>query len=182
MTSHEGRVEIVTNTGTKLEASTDMLLAVRNDAEQARYEKSRHADILHRWDGGVDAGMDLTRGNSETRSFRLALRAVRFVSPNRLTVYGSSIRSFDDLPTTADEAWGGMRFDHDFSSLLFEFANADFMGDGLQDLNLRSVLGGGIGYHVVRRERAAFDLLGGVNFTRENYDQVQRNLMAGQVW
>lgn len=72
VTSHEGRVEIVTDTGTTLEASTDMLLAVRNDAEQARYEKSRHADILHRWDGGVDAGMDLTRGNSETRSFRLA--------------------------------------------------------------------------------------------------------------
>ena len=55
------------------------------------------------------------------------------------------------------------------------------MTDDLQDLNLRSVLGGGAGYHLIKRDRATLDFLGGANFTRENYVEVQRNLMAGQV-
>ena len=108
------------------------------------------------------------------------------MSSNRLTLYAASLRSFDDLPhanphTTVDENRGGVFFDHDFLSRFFAFGNADFMSDGLQDLNLRSVLGGGIGYHLVRNDRATFDLLGGVNFTHENYDEIQRSLLAGQV-
>jgi len=55
------------------------------------------------------------------------------------------------------------------------------MSDGLQDLNLRSVLGGGVGYHLIKRERTRLQLLGGANFTRENYVETQRNLAAGQV-
>jgi hypothetical protein len=61
------------------------------------------------------------------------------------------------------------------------FANTDFMTDGLQDLNLRSVVGGGIGYHLINRDNATLNLLGGANFKRENYVEVQRNLAAGQV-
>lgn len=68
-----------------------------------------------------------------------------------------------------------------FTSRFFAFANADFMSDGLQDLNLRSVLGGGLGYRLIKREWTTPDLLGGANFTRENYVEIQRNLGAGQV-
>ena len=38
-----------------------------------------------------------------------------------------------------------------------------------------------MGYHLIKRERTTLDLLGGANFTRENYIEVQRNLGAGQV-
>jgi hypothetical protein len=105
---------------------------------------------------------DVTRGNNYTRSFRLAFRAARKVLRNRLTAYAASLRSFDDLPTaqphtTSDLTQGGARLDHDYSSRFFVFGNSDFMSNGLQDLNLRSVLGGGVGRHLVNRDRATLD-------------------------
>jgi putative salt-induced outer membrane protein len=128
----------------------------------------------------------LTRGNSETKNFRLAFRAARKRSRNELILYAQSIYALDDLPTarphiTANENSGGARVGHDLTERIFLFSNTDFMSDGLQDLNLRFVLGGGVGYHVMKRDRTTLDILGGMNFTHEDYVEIQRNLGAGQV-
>ena len=186
MTTREGKVKIVTDTGVTVEASKESVVALRNNAEQLAYEKSQHRSLLHGWDGGLDAGLELTRGTSKTRNFRFAFGAVRKVSRKELTLYAESLYSIDDVAgarphVTANVNRGGARFDHDFVSRLFVFANTDFMTDGLQDLNLRSVVGGGIGYHLINRDNVTLNLLGGANFTRENYAEVQRNLAAGQV-
>jgi putative salt-induced outer membrane protein YdiY len=188
MATRGGKLEIATGAGNPVEVSKDCVVALRNDAEQLAYEKSQHRSLLHGWDGGLDAGFQLTRGNSKTRNFRFAFGAVRKVSRDELILYAESLYSIDDVAgasphVTANVNRGGARFDHDFVSIsrLFVFANTDFMSDGLQDLNLRSVVGGGIGYHLINRDNATLKLLGGVNFTRENYVEIQRNLAAGQV-
>lgn len=185
VTTHDGTFEIATDSGRLVEAPQDSLLLMRNDAEQLAYENSQNKGLLRGWEGGLDAGFEFTRGNADTKNIRFALNAARKTSRHRLTVYAESIYSTDDLPTarphvTANENRGGARFDREFTSRFFVFANADFMTDALQDLNLRSVLGGGVGYHLINRERATLDLLGGVNFTRESYSEIQRNFAAGQ--
>ena len=186
ITTREGKLEIVTNRGGTVELPKESVVALRNDAEQSAYERSLHKSLLRGWDGSLDAGLELTRGNSETRNFRIAFRATRKVARNELVLYAESLYAIDDLTGAsphiiANEDKGGARFARNFSSRLFAFANADFMSDGLQDLNLRSVLGGGIGYHLIKSDRATLKLLGGANFTRENYVEIQRNLAAGQV-
>lgn len=186
MIARDGKCKIVTNTGVTVEASKESVVALRNNDEQLAYEKSQHRSLLHGWNGGLDAGVELTRGNSKTRNFRFAFGAVRKVSREQLTLYAESLYSIDDVAgaqphVTANVNRGGARFDHDFLSRWFVFANADFMTDGLQDLTLRSVGGGGIGYHLINRDNISLNLLGGANFTRENYVEVQRALAAGQV-
>jgi len=186
VTTRDGRLQVVTKTGVAIEMPKESVVALRNDTEQVAYEKSQHPSLLQGWDGGLDAGLELTRGNSDTRNFRFAFGAVRKVSRDELTLYSESLYSFDDVAgarphVTANLNRGGVRFDRNFVSQFFVFANADFMSDGLQDLNLRSVLGGGIGYHVIKRDKTTLDLLGGANFTREDYAEIQRNLAAGQV-
>ena len=186
MKARESGVEIVTNTGRTLETSKESVVALRNDAEQAAYEKSRKTSMLHRWGGNLDAGIEMTRGNSYTRNFRLGFLAERKVSRDRLTLYASSFRSFDDLPialphTTANLSRGGARLERDYGSRRFVFGNTDFMSDALQDLNLRSVLGGGLGFHLIQGDRTSLDVLGGVNFTHEAYVEMRRSLLAGQV-
>jgi len=42
----------------------------------------------------------------------------------------------------------------------------------LQDLNLRSVVGGGLGWHAIKRDSTPLDILAGVNYTNENYMQI----------
>jgi putative salt-induced outer membrane protein YdiY len=185
VTTHEERLEVATNTGA-VEAPKESIVALRSDAEQSAYERSRRGSLLYGWDGGVDVGFELTRGNSDTRDFRLAFRAARKKARDQLTLYAQSIYSLDDLPNarphiTANENSGGVRFAHDLTERFFLFSNTDLMSDGLQDLNLRFVLGGGLGYHTIKRERITLDLLGGMNFTHEDYVEIQRNLAAGQV-
>lgn len=185
MTIRDETLTIQTSAGPTLEAPKESVLALRNDAEQSAYEKSPHPGFLQGWSGALDGGFELTRGNSETKNFRLAFRTRRKTLRDELVLYTESLYSIDDLPSarphiTANENRGGARFDHDFTSRFFVFANTDFMTDALQDLNLRSVLGGGGGYHLIKGDKATLNLLGGANFTRENYVDIQRNLMAGQ--
>jgi putative salt-induced outer membrane protein len=45
-------------------------------------------------------------------------------------------------------------------------------------LNLRSVFGGGLGYHAIKNDNTTLDFLGGLNYTRESYTTLQRNLVA----
>ena len=183
--TRQGIIEVATSMGDTVEAPKESVVALRDNAEQLAYEKSQHPGLLQAWEGGLDAGLELTQGNSDTRNFRFAFRAERKISREKLTLYAESIYSLDDLPNarphvTANENRGGARFDRDLTSRIFIFANTDFMSDDLQDLNLRSVLGGGVGYHLIKRDRTTLDLLGGANFTRENYVEVQRNLAAWQ--
>jgi putative salt-induced outer membrane protein YdiY len=185
VTTHDGTMEIATNRWLSLEAPQDSLQVMRNDAEQLAYENPPNKALLRGWEGGLDAGFELTRGNSDTKNFRFALNAAHKTSRDKVTVYAESIYSTDDLPTarphvSANENKGGARFDREFTPRFFLFANAGFMNDALQDLNLRSVLGGGVGYHLIKRERATLELLGGANFTRESYVEIQRNFAAGQ--
>lgn len=186
MTMREGTLQIATSAGPTLQIQEQNLVALRNRTEQLAYEQSQHPNLLSGWNGGLDCGFELTRGNSDTRNFRFAFRASRKVSTNELSLYNESIYSIDDLPTarphvTANQQRGGVRFYHDLTSRVFAFANNDLMTDALQDLNLRTVIGGGVGYHLMKRDGISFDLLGGANFTREDYVEVQRNLMAGQL-
>jgi len=111
VTTREGTLEIATDSGATVEAPKESIVALRNDAEQLAYEKSQHRSLLRGWDGGLDAGLELTRGNSETRNFRLAFRAARRVSRDKLTLYAESLYSIDDLPKaqphiTANESRG----------------------------------------------------------------------------
>ena len=43
------------------------------------------------------------------------------------------------------------------------------MSDALQALNLRSVVTVGLGLHAIKSDKTTLDLLGGINYTRENY-------------
>jgi hypothetical protein len=56
--------------------------------------------------------------------------------------------------------------------------SADFFADELQGLNLRSVLGGGAGLHVIKNDSTTLYLLAGANYTREAYTVFTRNFAA----
>jgi len=90
---------------------------------------------------------------------------------------------------TASEILGGARYDRNIAKTLFAFASGDFMHDALQGLNLRGIYSGGLAAHVIHSSSTTFDVLGGVNYTRETYtsnassgipagENVARNLPA----
>jgi putative salt-induced outer membrane protein YdiY len=156
---------------------------IRNDAEEAAYDKSLHPRLTQGWAGGANVSFALTRGNSETKNLALAFIADRKTGRDHLGLYANSVFATNDAvgavpPTTAQATQGGARYDRDFGARTFAFVGADFQTDALQSLNLRSVFGGGLGVHFIKSDHTTLDFLGGVNYTRENYDTLQRNLIA----
>jgi putative salt-induced outer membrane protein YdiY len=179
----DGNLAVATTSqGTVTESKTDVK-TLRSDAEWTTYEKSLHPPLTRGWEGGANVGFALTRGNSQTKNLALAFTADRKTSNDQIALYTNSVYATNDAPgavpaTTANTIQGGIRYDRDLTKRLFAFVGADFQTDDLQALNLRSVLGGGLGYHAIRNDRTTLDFLGGLNYTHENYTTFNRNFAA----
>ena len=182
VTTKDGHFEIATSSG-PVETTRADISAIRGEGEEATYQKSLHPGLLEEWNGGANVAFALTRGNSQTKNLALAFTAVRETLHDKLGLYTTSVYATNDAPgavppTTANAIQAGARYDHDLTKLIFAFVTADFQTDALQGLNLRSVPGAGIGFHVIKNNYTTLDLLAGANYTRENYTTLTRNFAA----
>jgi putative salt-induced outer membrane protein YdiY len=120
-----------------------------------------------------DSGLALTRGNSSTASYTLSAKAIRETSRDKLTLYSTYVYASDNtiVPsrTTANAIRAGLRGDLDISPRVFVFAFADYETNELQNLDLRQVYGGGLGYHLVKTDRTVFDVFGGFSYDRDAF-------------
>lgn len=182
----DGTFVVATKSGGNVETPKDSISVIRNNNEQLSYDKSLNPGLREGWTGGTNVGFALTRGNSQTKNLSLAFNAARKTLNDKLGLYMNTVYATNDAPgavpgTTANAIQGGLRYDHDISPRVFGFGSADFQEDSLQSLNLRSIFGGGLGFHMIKSESTTLDLLGGINYTRENYDAFTRNFAAATV-
>ena len=63
----------------------------------------------------------------------------------------------------------GLEYDYNLGPRLFANATATFISNALQDLDLRSIYGGGLGMHAIKSSSTTLDLIGGLNYTHETY-------------
>jgi putative salt-induced outer membrane protein len=119
----------------------------------------------------LDTGLSVTRGNSATLSYNLSAKAVRATTRDKISAYATAVYASDDTSppgrTTAHAIRGGLRGDFNVSEKRFVFGFTDFEYDEFQDLYLRNVLGGGLGYHVIKTRNTDFDVLGGGDYEQE---------------
>ena len=147
--------------------------AIRDQTEQAKYERLQHPGLLDLWAGAFDLGLALARGNARTATFTTAFNAARPTRNDKTTVYYNQIYSSATVngksATTAEAVRGGLSYDHNLSSRLFFNVLNDYEYDRFQNLDLRFVAGGGLGYHALKSERTKLDLLGGGDFNHESF-------------
>ena len=172
VTTSGGKLEVATKSGGTVEAPPAEVAVIRNDAEQTAYDKSLHPGLLHGWNGGINVGFSLARGNSETTNLALGINAIHPTENDKTTIYLTSIETNNQLATpstVANLVTAGIRYDHNINPRVFGFVGADFMSNALQDLDLRGVYGGGLGYHAIKSDQTTLDLLAGLNYTHETY-------------
>jgi len=173
VTTTDGKLQIATKTAGTVEAPKEDVTLIRNDAEQQAYEKSLHPGILHGWEGGVNLGFSVARGNSETENLSLAFNADHTTLNDKITLYATSINTTNNLATPSTVAaltQGGFRYDRNIdSNRIFVFGAADYMTNALQFLDLRQVYSGGFGFHAIKSDATMLDFLGGLNYTHETY-------------
>ena len=177
VTATGNKIEVATNETGAVTASKEAVAAVRNDAEQKAYddqiERLRHPHLTDFWSGLLDTGLSLTRGNSDSLTYSLAGKAARVTDRDKIMVYSNAIYAKSTVNgasnTTAHTIRGGVRGDLNVGEKLFVFGFTDFEYDAFQHLDLRNVVGGGLGYHAVKRAKTTFDLFGGGSFEQEYF-------------
>ncbi|MCS6952317.1 MAG: DUF481 domain-containing protein [Bryobacteraceae bacterium] len=120
-------------------------------------------------EGSVDVGYSLARGNSRLNQSSLGVRAQYRAPAWRAQADASSLFSRQPgSPSTSRHA-GSLRLDRFLGTETFVFALSSLERDERQLLDLRTNLGGGFGWKVVRSPRTELSLLGGATFVNEDF-------------
>jgi putative salt-induced outer membrane protein YdiY len=183
-----------------VEAPLATVAAVRNqeaqDAYVAEIERLRDPKLTDFWRGFFDSGLALTAGNAETTTFSNAAGATRQTKRDKINLYFTSVYAKAQTlnpetdeklsAATANAIRGGTRYEVNVNDKLFTFGFLDLEFDEFQGLDLRNVIGGGLGYHVVKNERTTFDLFGGASYNQEFFqDDITRRsaeIVAGETF
>ncbi len=175
----DGKIEVQTTEAGKVTITKEAIQLIRSKEEQSAYQaeidRLRHPKLSDFWSGLVDAGFSATRGNADTTTFNLGMQAARITPRDRLGVYAASLlaknkdKTTGETVTTAKAIRGGLRYDFNLSDKLFAFALSDLEHDRFQQLDLRLVLGGGLGFHAKKTERTRLDLFAGGSLNQEYF-------------
>jgi putative salt-induced outer membrane protein len=172
--AREGRYEVLgKETASPVRVEAEAIEAIRSVAEQATFERLRNPGWLDLWNGGVDFGYSLTTGNTRTNNLTLGGTLGRQTPRDKTSFYATYINAQNKTrgiaETTANAIRGGGRYESSVSSRLSGFGFADLEYNQIQLLDLRTVLGGGLGWSVIKRERGQLQLFGGGSYNREAF-------------
>lgn len=188
VTTSGRQLSIATQNAGTVAITKDAVQAIRNREEQSAYEKEverfRNPGLLDLWAGYVDTGLALTRGNSHITTFTLGANATRATTRDKIAFYLTSLYSSQRLRgisgATANARRGGVRYDLNLSGKIFGFGFTDLESDQFQNLDLRWVVGGGLGHHVYNKEKSFLDVFGGGSLNKEFFaNNIQRS--SGEV-
>jgi putative salt-induced outer membrane protein YdiY len=169
----DGKLEIATEDA-KLSVTPAEVATIRNADEQSAYERLQKPGWGEPWNGGGSVGLAGTSGNARALTFTASINAARVTNTDKTLVYFSAIESSalsnGKNSDTAQAVRGGVGYDHNLTSRLFFNAFNDYEYDKFQNLDLRFVVGAGLGFHVVKTERNLLDVLGGVDFNHSSFN------------
>ena len=185
-TKEEENIEVETQDAGKVEIKKESIKIVRSDEEQANFDAEQdrllNPSFGDLWTGSADVGFSLTSGNSDTKALTIGARAARETTGDKIRVYANAIRASNSTGgpsvTTAEAVWFGGRYDVNLSDKTFVFGTADFEYDKPQQLDFRTVFGGGFGYRLIRSEKTNLDIFGGAAFNREYFSNGTRRNSA----
>jgi putative salt-induced outer membrane protein YdiY len=188
----QGRIEVQTKETGLVSTSREAIQIIRSESEHAAYlaevERLRNPKLSDLWSGSADAGLSLTRGNSETTTVAAGAQAARTTTRDKISLYFATLYAKNNTTgeslITASSVRGGIRYDFNLSDRVFAFGLSDIEYDKFQQLDLRLVLGGGLGYHAVKSDRTRLDLFGGGAFNQEYFstgeDRKSGELLLGE--
>ena len=169
VTTSDDKFQVATSNGGTVTLEKDAIKNVRSQSEQRAYGA---------WGGYLDSGLSLARGNANTTNFTIGATAARTTEKNKASAFVNSIYSTGTTNgvslTTASAIHAGLRFDFNLSDRTFAFAFTDFDHDRFQQLDLRNVIGGGLGYHIIKTDSTNFDVFGGGSLNQEYFSNLTR--------
>jgi hypothetical protein len=180
-----GKVEVATQTA-KLSVTQTEITTIRDADEQKVYERLQRPGLGQLWAGTASIGFAGTSGNARTLTFTTGVNAARVTRTDKTSLYFNTIKASalanGKSADTAQAVRGGIAYDHNVRPRLFANVFNDYEYDKFQNLDLRFVLGGGLGFHAIKTERSQLDLLGGADYNRSSFSTPLTRNSAEAFW
>jgi putative salt-induced outer membrane protein len=122
------------------------------------------------WTGAIGAGLALTSGNSDTRSYNLSVGIVH--DPKRRNAFKAEalyLRSDTGGEATVNRTSARLRDEYRFGKRAFVFGELGYQRDEFKDLSYLIAPLAGVGYKLVERERVVLALDAGLGGAFEKY-------------
>lgn len=114
-------------------------------------------------------GASASSGNTRASNLSLSGDAVRATEQDKVSLYGTALYARSAGVVTGEQLRLGGRYDYNLSSNIFAFGGLDFERNKFANIKLRSQLGGGLGYHLIKSPVTTWDLFGGVAYTSDKF-------------
>lgn len=122
-----------------------------------------------KFSGRVNVGLDIKKGNTDTKAYHVDSEVEARTENNRYTVGAEANREEESERKTADNRLFYMSYDHFLTQKWFFYTNASFERDDFKDLNLRTTVGAGSGYQFFESEQKNLSLRGGLAYVNTDY-------------
>jgi hypothetical protein len=173
ITESNGQITLSAGTGGPQTVAPATVVTIRNNAEEASYERLLHPGLLQLWTGTVTLGLAGTQGNAVTSTFNTGMEASRTTNDDAIALYFSGVNSSATIngvhSGTAQAIRGGWKYDRKTGSRLEINLFNDYEYDKFQSLDLRFVLGGGLGYRAWKSSRGALAIQAGVDYDHDKF-------------
>jgi len=172
--SHDGKGQLVIKGAdatmtTNTKAIVEGWSTTDNDPQLVRIETERDA-LKRKW--SYKAAVDIAgkSGNSEEFSSRVLFGATLASADDELKFYASIDKSSKEGDNTSDEMVFGSEYKSYFSETIGWYVRGEVERDSFEDLELRTILGGGLNYRIFKQEEHALELRSGVAYRHESFN------------
>jgi hypothetical protein len=170
--TEDDRIQVAVPGAPQTVAPAD-IVTLRNDAEQKAYERLLHPGLLDLWTITGSLNIAGTAGNAKTSTLTTPINFLRNSNTSRTNAYFNSIRSTATIngvsASTAKAVRGGWGYSRNLTKKIFANTFNDYEYDAFQSLDLRVVLGGGLGYQVWTGEFGRLAFVAGAAWNREKF-------------
>lgn len=114
-------------------------------------------------------GLSAASGNSDATHLSITGDGVRATARDKLSLFGKLEYARTDGKTTAEQLRLGGRYDRNLGDRWLAFGGLGIERNKFSNLELRSTLSGGLGWHALKSPDTTWDLFGGLGYTAERY-------------
>jgi len=121
--------------------------------------------------GSISLAGTYQTGNTDKSGLSFSLDGVRKDQSHRFTLGLLYNYAKEDDTISARSSFGRLKYDYFFTEHVYGYLNIEMLYDKFRDLNLRVVVGPGVGYQVWDEEKSALAFEAGVAYYNEDREQ-----------
>jgi putative salt-induced outer membrane protein YdiY len=158
--STDKKVEVHLSTDEILEGKikTDDYGFLTVESNQARQPTAITWESIHainpapiippKWKGNIAVGADVQSGNTKQTSVSVGAETRRKTDRDRFTMRFLHNYAEESDEITVRNTYGALKYDYFFTDSFFGYLSVELLNDKFKDLNLRTVVGPGVGYQI----------------------------------